>query len=163
MISRQQGAITLQNNLPVASTGVHSDLIRILHRRLFNDSLDDDLEDDMDDQTENEEDDMDNQAENEADDQKENEEEVILEYFKTRIHRVAASKEGVNNPAETVEVVDRGPADISAICQAEFEHEEIIGTLRCGHEYHTDCIKQWLLRKKDCPMCRASVFPFTKT
>ncbi|XP_015060558.1 E3 ubiquitin ligase BIG BROTHER-related-like [Solanum pennellii] len=69
-------------------------------------------------------------------------------YFKTRIHRVA---DGVNNQIESKE--------ICAICQAEFEHEESIGTLGCGHEYHTSCIKQWLLRKKDCPMCRASVLP----
>ncbi|KAK4726386.1 hypothetical protein R3W88_031303 [Solanum pinnatisectum] len=73
---------------------------------------------------------------------------ILLGYFKTRIHHVA---DGVNNPTETKE--------ICAICQAEFEHEESIGTLGCGHEYHTSCIKQWLLRKKDCPMCRASVLP----
>ncbi|XP_049357218.1 probable E3 ubiquitin-protein ligase RHG1A [Solanum verrucosum] len=73
---------------------------------------------------------------------------ILLGYFKTRIHCVA---DGVNNPTETKE--------ICAICQAEFEHEESIGTLGCGHEYHTGCIKQWLLRKKDCPMCRASVLP----
>ncbi|KAG5573143.1 hypothetical protein H5410_062909 [Solanum commersonii] len=73
---------------------------------------------------------------------------ILLGYFKTSIHRVA---EGVNNATETKE--------ICAICQAEFEHEESIGTLGCGHEYHTGCIKQWLLRKNDCPMCRASVLP----
>ncbi|TMW90656.1 hypothetical protein EJD97_015422 [Solanum chilense] len=76
------------------------------------------------------------------------ESESLLEYFKTRIQRVA---DGVNNPTETKE--------ICVICQAEFEHEESIGTLGCGHEYHTGCIKQWLLRKKDCPICRASVLP----
>ncbi|KAH0734265.1 hypothetical protein KY285_009972 [Solanum tuberosum] len=87
------------------------------------------------------------------DDQEANTEEkeddaILLGYFKTRIHRVA---DGVNNPTETEE--------ICAICQAGFEHEESIGTLGCGHEYHTGCIKQWLVRKKDCPMCRASVLP----
>lgn len=24
----------------------------------------------------------------------------------------------------------------------------------CGHTYHTRCIKQWLLTKNNCPMCR---------
>ncbi|KAH0734274.1 hypothetical protein KY285_009981 [Solanum tuberosum] len=76
------------------------------------------------------------------------EDDILLGYFKTRIHCVT---DGVNNPTETKE--------ICAICQAEFEHEESIGTLGCGHEYHTGCIKQWLLRKNDCPMCRASVLP----
>ncbi|XP_015061565.1 E3 ubiquitin-protein ligase MBR2-like isoform X4 [Solanum pennellii] len=73
---------------------------------------------------------------------------ILLTYFKTRTHRLA---DGVNNPTETEE--------ICAICQAGFEHEESIGTLGCRHEYHTSCIKQWLSRKKNCPMCRASVLP----
>nr|XP_010314522.1 E3 ubiquitin-protein ligase MBR2-like [Solanum lycopersicum] len=73
---------------------------------------------------------------------------ILLSYFKTRIHRLA---DGVNNPTETEE--------ICAICQAGFEHEESIGTLGCGHEHHTSCIKQWLSRKKNCPVCRASVLP----
>uniref|UniRef100_M1A1W9 RING-type E3 ubiquitin transferase n=1 Tax=Solanum tuberosum TaxID=4113 RepID=M1A1W9_SOLTU len=89
----------------------------------------------------------DSQPESELIDDQE-EDDILLGYFKTRIHCVAG---GINNPTETKE--------ICAICQAEFEHEESIGTLRCGHEYHTGCIKQWLLRKKDCPMCRASVLP----
>uniref|UniRef100_M1DIX3 RING-type E3 ubiquitin transferase n=1 Tax=Solanum tuberosum TaxID=4113 RepID=M1DIX3_SOLTU len=89
-----------------------------------------------------------------SDDQKE--EDSILKYIKTRTHHVIVPKDGVNiNPAETEE--------ICAICHIEFEHEEIVGILGCGHEYHVGCIKQWLLRKKDCPMCRASVVPSTPT
>ncbi|KAK4726595.1 hypothetical protein R3W88_031512 [Solanum pinnatisectum] len=88
-----------------------------------------------------------------SDDQKE--EDSILEYIKTRTHHVVVPKDGVNNPTETEE--------ICAICHMEFEYEEIVGTLGCGHEYHTGCIKQWLLRKKECPMCRASVVPSTST
>ncbi|XP_060170808.1 uncharacterized protein LOC132601760 [Lycium barbarum] len=97
------------------------------------------------------------------DDQKEKDEDVILNYFKTRTHHVVAPKDGLNNATLTEEVADKESADICAICQAEFEHEETIGTLQCGHEYHVDCINQWLLRKKDCPMCRASALPFTST
>lgn len=41
------------------------------------------------------------------------ESESLLEYFKTRIQRVA---DGVNNPTETRE--------ICVICQAEFEHRD---------------------------------------
>lgn len=79
----------------------------------------------------------------------------LLEYFKTRTRLIAASKDGVNNTIENEE--------ICAICQAEFEHEQSIGTLGCGHEYHTGCINQWLLRKKDCPMCRAPVLRMHST
>ncbi|KAL3322083.1 hypothetical protein AABB24_039619 [Solanum stoloniferum] len=59
---------------------------------------------------------------------------ILFEHFKIRIHHVA---DGINNPTETEE--------ICAICHAEFEDEESIGILGCGHEYHTGCIKQWLL------------------
>ncbi|XP_059285972.1 E3 ubiquitin-protein ligase RING1-like [Lycium ferocissimum] len=97
------------------------------------------------------------------DDEKEKEEDVILGYFETRTHHVVAPKDGVKNATLTEEAADKESADICAICQAKFEHEETIGTLQCGHEYHTHCIKQWLMRKKNCPMCRASVLPFTST
>ncbi|WMV51170.1 hypothetical protein MTR67_044555 [Solanum verrucosum] len=79
------------------------------------------------------------------------EEDALLEYFKTRIHQVVVPTDEVNNPTETEEIY--------VICHMEFEHEETVATLGCGHKYHASCIKQWLLRKKDCPMCRASVFP----
>ncbi|KAG5581459.1 hypothetical protein H5410_052086 [Solanum commersonii] len=49
--------------------------------------------------------------------------------------------------------------EICVKCHMEFEHEETVGTLGCTHKYHTSYIKQWLLRKKDCPMCGASVLP----
>ncbi|KAG5582901.1 hypothetical protein H5410_053528 [Solanum commersonii] len=68
----------------------------------------------------------------------------VLKYLKIRIHHAP-------------EVV--APDVESDICQSEYENEENIGALQCGHEYHTDCIKQWLMRKTDCPMCRASVLP----
>ncbi|MCD7465166.1 hypothetical protein HAX54_000725 [Datura stramonium] len=92
----------------------------------------------------------------EANYMEEKEEDCILEYFKIRTHCVVALKDGVNNPTKAYE-------EICAICQVEFDYEETIGTLGCEHEYHTCCIKQCLLRKKDCPMCRASVLPFTST
>ena len=31
---------------------------------------------------------------------------------------------------------------------------EDIGTLDCGHEFHSDCIKQWLAHKNICPICK---------
>ncbi|MCE3215698.1 hypothetical protein HAX54_003215, partial [Datura stramonium] len=85
-----------------------------------------------------------------SDNDKENED--VSKFLKIRTH-YAHVKDGVN--AEVVAAVVE--SEICAICQSEFEHEEDIGVLQCGHEYHIDCIKQWLLRKKDCPMWRVSV------
>ncbi|MCD7464048.1 hypothetical protein HAX54_051967 [Datura stramonium] len=81
--------------------------------------------------------------------------EDVIEYLKIRTH-YAPAKDGVDPDVLAAAVVE---SEICAICQSEFKHEEDIGALQCGHEYHIDCIKQWLLRKKDCPMCRASVLP----
>ncbi|KAJ9705423.1 hypothetical protein PVL29_003458 [Vitis rotundifolia] len=44
--------------------------------------------------------------------------------------------------------------DSCIICQEEYENEEKIGFLDCGHEYHADCLKKWLLVKNVCPLCR---------
>ncbi|XP_034682088.1 probable E3 ubiquitin-protein ligase ZFP1 [Vitis riparia] len=44
--------------------------------------------------------------------------------------------------------------DSCIICQEEYENEEKIGYLDCGHEYHADCLKKWVL-KNVCPLCRA--------
>ncbi|KAL3504880.1 hypothetical protein ACH5RR_034721 [Cinchona calisaya] len=43
---------------------------------------------------------------------------------------------------------------ICVVCQGEYEDEEKIGRLHCGHEYHVDCIKEWLLHKNFCAVCK---------
>ncbi|XP_057516206.1 uncharacterized protein LOC130797586 isoform X1 [Amaranthus tricolor] len=42
-----------------------------------------------------------------------------------------------------------------SICQEEYEEEEEVGKLECGHAYHLHCIKQWLAQKNACPVCKA--------
>ncbi|KAI3730424.1 hypothetical protein L1987_61594 [Smallanthus sonchifolius] len=42
------------------------------------------------------------------------------------------------------------------ICLGEYEKNEKMGRLDCGHGYHEDCIKRWLLSKNVCPMCRST-------
>ncbi|XP_043695223.1 uncharacterized protein LOC122645887 [Telopea speciosissima] len=41
-----------------------------------------------------------------------------------------------------------------SICQEEYEADDEVGKLDCGHSYHICCIKQWLLRKNACPVCK---------
>ncbi|KAJ4750273.1 RING/U-box superfamily protein [Rhynchospora pubera] len=44
-----------------------------------------------------------------------------------------------------------------SICQEEYEANEEMGKLECGHGYHVYCIKQWLSRKNSCPVCKTSI------
>lgn len=40
------------------------------------------------------------------------------------------------------------------ICQEEYNTGDDIGSLDCGHDFHTDCIIQWLTQKNLCPICK---------
>eukprot|EP00871_Galdieria_phlegrea_P002619 jgi/Galph1/3358/GphlegSOOS_G2017.1 len=44
--------------------------------------------------------------------------------------------------------------DLCPICLEEFIHEELIRILPCGHEFHNDCIYQWLTKRGKCPVCK---------
>ncbi|ONM18703.1 E3 ubiquitin-protein ligase MBR2 [Zea mays] len=40
------------------------------------------------------------------------------------------------------------------ICQEDYVEGEDLGRLDCGHDFHTACIKQWLVIKNLCPICK---------
>ncbi|KAL6995479.1 RING-type E3 ubiquitin transferase [Sarracenia purpurea var. burkii] len=42
------------------------------------------------------------------------------------------------------------------ICQEEYNDGEDIGTVECGHEFHSECVKQWLMHKNLCPICKTT-------
>ncbi|CAN1838700.1 Probable E3 ubiquitin-protein ligase RHG1A [Linum perenne] len=42
------------------------------------------------------------------------------------------------------------------VCQEEYNNGEDIGTLDCGHDFHTGCVKQWLMLKNWCPICKTT-------
>ncbi|KAH7549361.1 hypothetical protein JRO89_XS13G0019800 [Xanthoceras sorbifolium] len=43
------------------------------------------------------------------------------------------------------------------ICQEEYEADDEMGKLDCGHSFHIQCIKQWLTQKNACPVCKTAV------
>ncbi|XVF39898.1 hypothetical protein PTKIN_Ptkin01aG0069900 [Pterospermum kingtungense] len=47
-------------------------------------------------------------------------------------------------------------AEPCCICQEEYNDGEDLGTLECGHDFHTDCIKKWLMHKNLCPICKTA-------
>ncbi|KAK8270743.1 hypothetical protein V6Z12_D11G217500 [Gossypium hirsutum] len=40
------------------------------------------------------------------------------------------------------------------ICQEDYANGEELGKLDCGHDFHFSCIKQWLVQKNSCPICK---------
>lgn len=42
------------------------------------------------------------------------------------------------------------------ICQEEYINADDIGTLKCGHDFHSKCIKEWLMLKNLCPICKTT-------
>ncbi|KAM7280659.1 hypothetical protein ACFE04_007793 [Oxalis oulophora] len=42
------------------------------------------------------------------------------------------------------------------ICQFEYEEDDEMGKLDCGHGFHLQCIKPWLERKNTCPICKSA-------
>ncbi|XP_038685173.1 probable E3 ubiquitin-protein ligase ZFP1 [Tripterygium wilfordii] len=71
-------------------------------------------------------------------------EELIIRQLKTRTYLSSTS---VN--------LEETEPDSCIICQEDYKRQEKIGTLGCGHEYHADCLKKWLLVKNVCPICKS--------
>ncbi|KAF6145811.1 hypothetical protein GIB67_028806 [Kingdonia uniflora] len=41
--------------------------------------------------------------------------------------------------------------------EEEYEADDDMGKLDCGHSYHACCIERWLLQKNACPVCKIAV------
>ncbi|KAI3712257.1 hypothetical protein L1987_70808 [Smallanthus sonchifolius] len=68
-------------------------------------------------------------------------EEVILKSMKQRKHF-------------SFMVISTQNFEPCCICQEEYDNGDDIGSLDCGHDFHTCCIKQWLTLKNLCPICK---------
>lgn len=42
------------------------------------------------------------------------------------------------------------------ICREDYKEGEEIVTLDCKHDFHTPCIKEWLMNKNLCPICKTT-------
>lgn len=71
----------------------------------------------------------------------------VLRYLKTKIQVNPKGETGNEEP------------EICAVCRFLYEENMKNASLHCGHEFHVDCIKMWLLQKNECPMCRETTIP----
>ncbi|XP_042499985.1 probable E3 ubiquitin-protein ligase ZFP1 isoform X2 [Macadamia integrifolia] len=76
-------------------------------------------------------------------------EEKIIRHLKSRYHVSPAACINLDEPVGMDQDVEA-----CIICQDEYENLDKIGTLDCGHEYHAECIRKWLLVKNVCPICK---------
>ncbi|KAL9238000.1 hypothetical protein vseg_012482 [Gypsophila vaccaria] len=51
---------------------------------------------------------------------------------------------------------DLTEAEPCCVCQEEYKDGDDIGSLDCGHDFHKECIKQWLVQKNLCPICKTT-------
>ncbi|TMW61555.1 hypothetical protein Poli38472_012746 [Pythium oligandrum] len=47
------------------------------------------------------------------------------------------------------------------ICLMDYDIDDDLRVLPCGHEYHESCVDEWLMRNATCPVCRNSIEPTT--
>lgn len=75
-----------------------------------------------------------------------------LNYYKTQ-----ERKPNVELCVESQQASDKHITEKCAICKEDFELEENITPLVCNHTLHTDCIKEWVKYKSECPVCRQQI------
>mmetsp|Transcript_3162 Transcript_3162/g.7120 ORF Transcript_3162/g.7120 Transcript_3162/m.7120 type:complete len:146 (+) Transcript_3162:126-563(+) len=76
------------------------------------------------------------------------------------LDRALGCPEEVINSLPTKVVKDLGTIGNQSscvVCQCDFEVQDTIKTLPCGHIFHNDCINQWLAVSRCCPLCEQSV------
>ncbi|QCD98978.1 E3 ubiquitin-protein ligase [Vigna unguiculata] len=62
----------------------------------------------------------------------------------------------MKNKKYSAEPGSQHEAEPCCVCQEEYKDGDDLGSLDCGHDYHTECIKQWLMHKNLCPICKTT-------
>ncbi|KAK9078218.1 hypothetical protein SSX86_002275 [Deinandra increscens subsp. villosa] len=75
----------------------------------------------------------------------------LLEHLKTRVF---ASSKSSSEPEDASSADEE--LNSCVICQTDYDDQEQIGMLDCGHEYHVECVKKWLTEKNTCPICKST-------
>ncbi|UJR31458.1 hypothetical protein I4U23_018948 [Adineta vaga] len=44
-----------------------------------------------------------------------------------------------------------------SICLETYRSGQEVSILSCSHEYHSSCIKEWMMKNRSCPMCRKDI------
>ena len=79
--------------------------------------------------------------------------EFVNGYYRNKRHH---SNHALSLPEIVIEDVNKlDEANKSCmICLEEFKSKEKVVALPCLHLFHKKCIKKWMERKKECPVCK---------
>ncbi|CAL0328877.1 unnamed protein product [Lupinus luteus] len=77
-------------------------------------------------------------------------EEMITTQMKTKTYFVPVAAINLEEVAS-----EEQETDSCIICLDEYQNQEKIGILQCGHECHAECLRKWLLVKNVCPICKS--------
>jgi len=67
------------------------------------------------------------------------------------------SKEKINEIRSFMWIEGRTKSDSCTICMEKYTSGVKVKTLPCKHEYHTECVNEWLKTSKKCPVCSKEV------
>lgn len=75
------------------------------------------------------------------------------------LHPPGASKKVISKlPKVAFERESWGDFNLDcSVCLADFEEGEQLRRLPCTHHFHIDCVDQWLVINKTCPICRKPI------
>nr|XP_023887981.1 E3 ubiquitin-protein ligase RNF12-like [Quercus suber]XP_023887982.1 E3 ubiquitin-protein ligase RNF12-like [Quercus suber] len=85
-------------------------------------------------------------------------EETLSECLKRSIYESTAPEDAAAGCIAENDVGKKDDVKCS-ICQEEYVVGDEVGRLQCEHNFHVDCIEQWLGLKNWCPICKASAAP----
>ena len=46
---------------------------------------------------------------------------------------------------------------VCAICLCDYEDDEELRKMKCGHYFHKDCVDEWLKLNRNCPLCKRDI------
>ncbi|KAF9354809.1 hypothetical protein BGX34_010814, partial [Mortierella sp. NVP85] len=81
--------------------------------------------------------------------------------FMRRKHKSHAAQptEGSSpHPLEEEYLTLDDPQDaVCAICLCDYEDDEELRKMKCGHYFHKDCVDEWLKLNRNCPLCKRDI------
>lgn len=69
--------------------------------------------------------------------------------LRTKVYRTSSQPDGDKDDSASETEEDR-----CIICFSSFTSGDRVGSLKCSHLFHSDCLKVWLQRRNACPLCQ---------